>query len=193
MLKLVRTTIAGGLIFLLPLAILAVLVGKIFAAAKKVVEPLSHQLPVQSVAGVSATIVLAIVGLIAVSFMAGVLARTRTAQNLMKQLETQLLGRIPAYGLLKSLGQDLVSPDTQADHPVVIVRFDDAWQIGIRIGDTASGQHTVVFLPDSPTPQSGTVQIVESARVQETDIPLTKAFAALSARGMGLPELVTAA
>lgn len=191
MLKVVQTTIAGGLIFLLPMAVLIFLLGKIVSTAKNMVEPISQQLPVQSVAGVSATILLAILAMIAVSFLAGVFAKTHPAQHMVKQLETHLLGRVPAYGLLKSLSNDLVSPDQEADHPVVLIKFDDAWQIGIRIGDTASGKQTVVFLPDSPTPQSGTVQIVEASRVHDTDIPLTKAFAALSARGMGLPELVT--
>lgn len=191
MLKVVRTTILGGLIFLLPMGILAFILGKIFVTAKKVVQPLSHQLPVQSVAGVSSTILLAVLALVVVSFMAGLFAKTTPAQHIVKQLETHLLGRIPAYGLLKSLSNDVVSGNGKADHPVVLIKFDDAWQIGIRMGDTASGKHTVIFLPDSPTPQSGTVQIVETSRVHETDMTLAKVFAALSARGAGLPEMIT--
>jgi uncharacterized membrane protein len=191
MLKVVRTTILGGLIFLLPMGILAFILGKIVVTAKKVVEPLSHQLPVQSVAGVSSTILLAVLALVVVSFMAGLFAKTNPAQHIVKQLETHLLGRIPAYGLLKSLSNDVVSGNGKADHPVVLIKFDDAWQIGIRMGDTASGKHTVIFLPDSPTPQSGTVQIVETSRVHETDMTLAKVFAALSARGAGLPEMIT--
>jgi len=48
----------------------------------------------------------------------------------------------------------------------------------------------VVFLPSSPAPQSGEVMIVENQRLQDAGIPLAKAFSALSARGMGLGELV---
>jgi uncharacterized membrane protein len=190
MLKLVQTTVIGGLIFLLPLGLLIFLLGKILSTARTMVEPLSRQLPVQSVAGISATILLTIIAMVLVSFIAGIFARTRPAQQLVQQLETHLLGRVPAYGLLKSLSNDLVAPNQEADHPVVLIQFDEAWQLGIKIGDVASGTHTVVFLPDAPTPQSGTVQIVESHRVKPTDIPLTKAFAALSARGMGLAELI---
>jgi hypothetical protein len=58
------------------------------------------------------------------------------------------------------------------------------------MGPTADGTHSVVFIMDSPTPQSGAVMIVETNRVHASDIPLTKAFGALSARGLGLGELV---
>lgn len=190
MLKLLKTTIAGGLIFLLPVAILGFILGKIVVTAEKLAEPISDKLPVSSFAGVSATIILAVLGLIVISFLAGLLAKTRIAQQTMKQLETQLLGRIPAYGLLKSLGTDFVSPEQEADRRVVLVRFDDAWQLAIKIDTAIEGRHTVVFVPDSPTPQSGSVMIVESSRVHETDIPLRKAMSVLAVRGMGLQHLL---
>ena len=56
MLKLLKTTIAGGLIFLLPVAILGFILGKIVVTAEKLAEPISDKLPVSSFAGVSATI-----------------------------------------------------------------------------------------------------------------------------------------
>lgn len=190
MLKVLKTTVSGGLVFLLPLAVLGYLLGKILATAQKIAEPISDKLPVSSFAGISATIIVAVVGLVAVSFLAGLFARTRIAQRAMKELETQLLGRVPAYGLLKSLGNDIVAPEQEAERRVVLVRFDDAWQVAIKIAAATEGQHTVVFVPDSPTPQSGTVMIVESSRVHETEIPLRKAMSALAVRGMGLPELL---
>lgn len=190
MTKLIRTTLTGALVFLLPLGIVAFFVGKILGAAQQLVEPISEQLPVKTVAGVSATILAAIAAIMIVSFLAGLFARSRIARGVVEQMETHLLGRIPAYGLLKSLSNDVIAPGEDADHPVVLVRFDEYWQIGIRIGPTEDGGHMVVFIPDSPTPQSGAVMIVEKARVQDCDLSLAKAFSALSARGMGLGGLL---
>lgn len=190
MLKLVKTTVTGGLIFLLPVAVLLFLLGKIFATAQKIFQPLADRLPVNTIGGISATIVLAVLGIIAVSFLAGLFARTRMAQRAVKELEDRLLGRVPAYGLLKSLSANLVAPEKADEHPVVLVRFDDSWQVGIWIDDVPQGGHTIVFLPDSPTPQAGTVMIVESSRVRPVEIPLAKAFSSLSARGNGLAELL---
>ena len=190
MTKLIRTTLTGALVFLLPIGILAFFAGKILTTANKLVEPISAHLPVKSVAGVSATILLALFGIIAVSFVAGLFAKSRIARSAVEKLETYFLGRLPFYGLLKSLSNDVIAPGETAEHPVVLVRFDDAWQVGVLIGPTMEGTHSVVFIMDSPTPQAGAVMIVEKDRVRATDIPLTKAFGALSARGLGLGELV---
>ena len=191
MMKLIRTTATGAVVFLLPIGILAFFVGKILKTAHKLVEPIAAHLPVKTVAGVSATILVALFGIIAISFLAGLFARSRVARGVVGQIETHFLGRLPVYGLLKSLSNDVIAPGETADHPVVLVRFDDAWQVGILMGPTAEGSHSVVFIMDSPTPQAGAVMIVETERVRATDIPLTKAFGALSARGLGLGELVT--
>jgi hypothetical protein len=98
---------------------------------------------------------------------------------------------LPVYGLLKSLSNDVITPGEPAEHPVVLVRLDDGWQLGVLMGPAAEGTHSVVFMMDSPTPQTGTVMIVEADRVQATHIPLPKAMALLSARGFGLGELVS--
>ena len=188
--KLIRTTVTGALVFLLPIGIIAFFVGKIVNAAQHLVEPISEKLPVKSVAGVSATILVALFAIILVSFVAGLLAQSRVARGVVQQMETHLLGRLPVYGILKSLSNDVIAPGESAEHPVVLVRFDDAWQVAILIGPANGGSHSVVFLPDSPTPQSGTVMIVEKDRVQACDIPLAKMFSTLSARGMGLGNMV---
>lgn len=191
MAKLIRTTLTGAVVFLLPISILAFFAGKILTIVHKLVEPISDHLPLKSVAGVSATVLVALFGIIAVSFIAGLFAKSRIARGAVEKVENHFLGRLPVYGLLKSLSNDVIAPGETAEHPVVLVRLDDAWQVGVLMGPTADGTHSVVFIMDSPTPQSGTVMIVETARVHTTDIPLTKAFSALSARGLGLGELVT--
>lgn len=190
MLKFVRITVTGALVFVLPIGIIAFFAGKIVNAAQDLLAPLSEQLPIKTVAGISAAILVALAGIILVSFLAGLFAQTRIAHGVVAQMEAYLLGRIPAYGLLKSLSSDMIAPEEAAEHPVVMVRFDNAWQVGFLIGPTAEGTHCVVFLPGSPTPQTGTVMIVETERVHEAGIPLAKAFSVLSARGMGLGELV---
>lgn len=188
--QLVRTTLTGALVFILPIGIIAFFAGKIINATRHLVEPISDHLPVKTVYGVSATILVALAGIVIVSFLAGLLAQSRIARRVVEQMEVHLLGRIPAYGLLKSLSNDVIAPGEAAAHPVVLVHFDDSCQIGFLMGPTADGRHRIVFMPDSPTPQSGTVLVMAAERVEETDIPLTKAFSALSARGMGLGELV---
>ena len=86
------------------------------------------------------------------------------------------------------MGTELVGQDEAQKYPVVLVSFDDARQLAIKMGETAGGREVIVFVPDSPTPQTGAVMIVEAHRVTLTDMPVSKAFVALSSRGAGLEE-----
>lgn len=184
----IRTTLSGGFLFLLPIGILAFFIGKVVTTTREILEPVSQQLPFEAVAGVKSTILLAIALIVVLSFLAGFIAKTHWAKILTKQLEDRLLGRIPAYGLFKSMSADLIDGGQTTKHPVVLVNLDDARQLGILMGVTASRQEVIVFIPDSPTPQTGSVLIVNARRVQHTNIPLRKAFAALSERGIGLHQ-----
>jgi len=110
MLKLVRTTVTGALVFLLPLGILAFFVGKIVRAAHTLVEPISKQLPVETVAGVSATILVALFGIVVVSFLAGLLAQSRTERRAPGYLlSTVLVGGVLALLVMQpDLGMSVV-------------------------------------------------------------------------------------
>lgn len=193
MFKFLRTTLVGGFLFLLPIAIIVFFAAKIISAARNVLEPVSRKIPFEPVAGVSAAAVLAVVALVAVSFLAGVLAKTEPARLITRQLEEKLLGRIPAYGLIRSMSSELAGQDEAQKYPVVLVSFDDARQLAIKMGETAGGREVIVFVPDSPTPQTGAVMIVEARRITLTDMPVSKAFVVLSSRGMGLEDHLPAA
>lgn len=193
MFKFLRTTLVGGFLFLLPIGIIAFFVVKIISAARGVLEPVSHKLPFESVGGVSATALLAVAALVTLSFIAGFLAKTGPARLITRHLEERLLGRIPAYGLIRSMSSELVGQDETQKYPVVLVSFDDARQLAIKMGETAGGREAIIFVPDSPTPQTGAVMIVDAHRVTLTDMPVSKAFVVLSSRGMGLEEYLPAA
>ena len=188
--KLIRTTLTGAVVFLLPIGILAFFVGKILTIVHKLVEPISEHLPVKSVAGVSATVLVALFGIIAVSFIAGLFAKSRIARGAVEKVETHFLGRLPVYGLLKSLSNDVIAPDETAEHPVVLVRLDDAWQLGILIGPAAEGTHSVVFVMDSPTPQSGAVMIVGQTACTPPTSRSPRPSAHCRREGLRLGELV---
>lgn len=191
MLKFLRTTLVGGIMFLLPLGVIVVIGAKLVSLTREMIEPIVQKFPYDAFAGVKFEVLVAIAVLVVVSFIAGFAAKTRRAQSFVQKLEDKVLGRVPAYGLLKSLSAEILDAEGQAQRRVVLVRFDDTWQIGVEMGKTGEGAFSVVFLPDSPTPQAGTVIIVESDRVRDSDIPLSKAYSILAARGGGLAELLS--
>ena len=170
MLKLMRTTIIGGIIFLIPVAILVAVIGRGLKISGAIANPVADVLPVSMIGGVAVAHVLAIMLLLLICFLAGLLARLALARKAVDALEVNVLSKIPAYALLKTKTQSMLSPADIEGMSVVIVRFDDLWQIGFEI-ERIEGGKVAVFLPGSPDPWSGSVCIAEADRVTPLDCP----------------------
>ena len=185
-----KTTITGGLVFILPFAVLVVVFGKVASALRPVVHQVAEHVPLETVAGLRMPVLLTIVAILFICFTAGLLAKTRPARMLVGQLESNLLGRVPAYNLLKNISQDIADAEGQSPQNAILVRFDDAWQLGFRIEEIAGSDLVAVFIPDSPTPQTGAVMLVSGDRIKSTDVSMIAAFACLKKRGNGIGNIL---
>jgi uncharacterized membrane protein len=139
------------------------------------------------VGGVAVAEVLAIVLLLLICFMAGLLARLALARKAVDALEANVLSRLPAYALLKTKTQSMLSPDDIEGMSVVVMRFDDSWQIGFEI-ERIEGGKVALFLPGSPDPWSGAVCIVEESRVTPLDLPVAAVAQMVRRLGRGANE-----
>ena len=133
MLKLIRTTVVGGIIFLIPIAIFVAVIGQGLKITGALAKPVADVLPVNVIGGIATAHVLAVALLLLICFMAGLLARLALARNAVDALEANVLVRLPAYALLKTKTQSMLSPEDIEGMSVVVVRFDDLWQIGFEI------------------------------------------------------------
>ena len=101
-----KATIIGGLLFLLPIVLLALVLGKAMHAAAKIAKPAISHLP-PTFLGIGMASLLAALILIAISLGAGLLARTRYGKATLQWFEDSLFGGLPQYQLVKSLGEGL--------------------------------------------------------------------------------------
>jgi uncharacterized membrane protein len=186
MLKPIRTTIIGGIIFLIPIAIF-VAVKQGLKIAGVVAKPLADALPVDMIGGVAVAHALAIALLLLICFTAGLAARLALARRAVGALEANVLSRLPAYALLKAKTQSMLSADDIEGMSVVVVRFDDLWQIGLEI-ERIVGGNVALFLPGSPDPWSGSVCIAEENRVRPLDLPVAAVARMMRRLGRGANE-----
>jgi uncharacterized membrane protein len=82
-------------------------------------------------------------------------ARTTLATRLVGGLEKSVLSNIPGYDLLKQMSSDIAGSADTSQQQVVIVRLDDAIQVGLKIEDIDDGKRLAVFIPDAPIPHTG--------------------------------------
>jgi hypothetical protein len=71
----------------------------------------------------------------------------------------------------------------------VLVETDEGWAIALLVERLPNGFCTV-FLPEAPTPTSGSVRIVEASRVRPLDAPMLSLLACLTRSGSGAGGLV---
>jgi uncharacterized membrane protein len=190
LLQFLRTTLVGGLLFLVPIVVLVVVLGKALAVVHKVVDPLAEHLPVHSIIGLRTPMVLAMGVIVVFCFFAGFFARTVLAQRLVRRLESSVLSNVPGYQLLKGMGESMLGVEKQGAYPVMLVRFDDAWQIGFQVEALENGL-VAVFIPDSPNPQSGSVRLLTADRITPANIPPATALKCLQRLGAGSKALLT--
>ena len=170
----VKATIRGGLLFLVPVAILAMVAGHAFRLAKRAVGPLTRLFPEHTILGATTTSILAVTVLVLVCLLAGLFARTSLGTRMTNWFEESILGGIPQYRVLKSVTEgwaDLEEGNTE----VVLVRADAGWQIGY-VFDRLDGGWLSVFLPQAPTPLSGDFVLLPSDQVKPTQLSLKDAM-----------------
>ena len=183
------TTLVGGLLFLVPLIALAVVLGKALAIASKLVGPLAALLPFHSMLGLNTPVFLALGLIVLFCFLAGLFARRAIAQKAVEGLETAVLSKLPGYVLLKGMSESMLGVEKQGGYPVVLARFDDAWQLGLEIERMENGL-VAVYLPGAPNPQSGTVYFMAAERVTPAGIPLVAVLKCQKRIGAGANALL---
>jgi uncharacterized membrane protein len=185
-----KTTAIGGLIFLLPLAVIGGLLGYVYSVVRVIYEPLKEYLPVSNAAGTALLFLIAIGILIAICFLCGLAARRAIARKFSQQVEKHLVMVFPKYAIYKDIVAGNFGGDAAAPSLVpVSVHFDDVIRIGYEAGRTERGL-VIVYLPGSPDPWTGSVVLVEPDRIQSLEVDFNETTAICERLGRASGELL---
>jgi uncharacterized membrane protein len=186
-----KATIVGGLLFLLPVALILLVLRHAMRVANQVAQPISTLLPDALFSAVLAT-VLAVLLLVLVSFLAGLLARTHIGRRLVRTFERSLLAGVPQYQLVKSMAEGLVQVENAEGVKPALISIEGGWQMGYLLEPLENGWVTV-FLPQAPTPMSGNVMYMPADRVRPLDLSMVKAMAIVKRLGVGSADALRGA
>ncbi|WP_241775668.1 hypothetical protein [Flavobacterium sp. Root420] len=100
-LKIMKATFLGGILFLAPLILLVVIFEKAYNIVQKITLPLVSHLPRIKFLGLAVQELTGIIIIIIIYFLAGILGRTAKAQKLVRKLEDGILSFIPGYSFIK--------------------------------------------------------------------------------------------
>jgi len=183
----VTSTLVGGLLIVVPAYLAVLLLLKGMKSAATLVRPFAALLP----DWVPAENLFSLLLVLIICFIVGVAVRTRSGRAVRERMEVALFGRLPGYGLIKSLTQQLSGVSEETAWTPALIELEDALVPAFIIETLDDGRLTV-FVPSVPTPLAGAVYVLSADRVHILDVPFTQAIRSISRWGSGSSDLVAA-
>lgn len=190
MFKFIKTTVIGGLLFILPLILIIVLIEKAIHLLQGPVQKLLPMFAGFDVAGVTLISLATLLGLIVLCFLAGLLARTAIATRALASVEDKVLGNLPGYQLFKDISTRVAGMDNDGNTQVGLIAEGDGWRLCLIL-DTA-GDWLTIYMPDGG-PAGGTageVRLMPASQVVVTDVTWLPLVASLRRGGRGALDML---
>lgn len=171
--KLIKATLIGGAIFLVPLMILLMVLGKAFQIMLRIALPISEAIGMESIGGIALVNLLAVVLMVASCLLAGMAARSPWGRYCFRALDSKLILFVPGYLFLKGMVSGFSDESGGPPLKPVLVKLDDSTQIGLEVERNENGIVTV-YLPGAPNPWSGTIVLMIAERIEPLDMTLSE-------------------
>ena len=188
--SLVKTTAIGGLVFLLPLVVLAVVFGKAFNIIKTVSMPLANLVSAEKFAGYAVADLITLTVLLVVTLLAGLLARSPVFDNFYKKIDAVILQVFPGYSYIKGMTGSLSDSEAEKSLKPVAAIQDDTVLIGYEVERLSDGW-VAVYLPGAPDTRSGSVAYFTDDRIVPLDTDFADIASCLKTLGRGSSKITT--
>ena len=183
LMKFIKATLAGGLLFLIPVTACAVIGVKVFRFLGSLARPIADLFPVTRVAGIGLATLFTIFLLLLVCLVAGLFVRTRMAKKIIRNLEDNVLIYIPGYSYVRAISTDSLSTAQSSNWKVATIFVDDNEVICFVIDETE--HYCSVFLPAAPMPTSGSVCVRKKENVHYLSLSVREASLLIRQYGKG--------
>lgn len=184
----VRTTLVGGVIFLLPLLMIVVILRSGLRLAEKLSKPVIGWFPALLGDRVAVADLVAVSLLFSVALVAGLVARSAPGQRTMRWFENSLLGSLPQFNFVRGIAESIGEAQKVE---VVLVPADAGWTLAF-IFEPGPGLWQAVFIPGAPEWTSGAVAWAHADNIRPAGITFAQAVMTLRKLGAGSAKIATA-
>ena len=161
--RFIRTAMAGGILFLLPIVILFTVVSKGLEILDTLTQGLDERLDGTIIWGLDGHNLLGIGLLLLICFVVGLLFRINRVKTSVNKFENNVLTYIPGYLLIKSLATEALSDSQEELMQPVLVDSDGTYRLGFMTEQ--NNGYCTVFVPDAPQGNQGELHVVPEATV----------------------------
>lgn len=186
-----KTALLGGVVILLPIAILLFVAKWVFGLVTGLIEPFTSLIQTESKVQAILVDLLVLAILIATCFVIGVFTRTRLGAIVFGAFERWLLQVIPGYKLIKETVTQLFGGKRSPFVAVALVQaFDNPTLMTAFVVARHDNGLVTVFAPTGPNPTTGYIFHLEAHRVHPVAVPVEEAMRSIIACGVGSRNIV---
>ena len=190
--RFLKTSLLGGVVVILPVAILVSVTVWIFDLIASWIQPITNIVIKDTQTNEFIAESFVIILILAACFFVGVLVRTRLGGFFYRQVETRVLRLAPGYSMIKETVLQLFG--SRKDSPFSSVAlaqiFCNSTLATCFITDTHEDGSYTVFVPTGPNPTSGLIYHLEGKYVHPVDIPVQDAMRTIISCGAGSEKLI---
>ena len=187
-----KTSLLGGVVVILPVAILVSVSAWIFDLITSWIQPLTKIVIKDSQINEFIAETLVIILIITICSFVGVLVRTRLGGFFYNQVESRVLRLAPGYSMIKETVLQLFG--SRKDSPFSSVAlaqiFCNSTMATCFITDTHEDGSYTVFVPTGPNPTSGLIYHLQGKYVHPVPIPVQDAMRSIISCGSGSRKLM---
>lgn len=181
----VKTTLTGGVLFLLPFILVITLLKEVFHFLFKISHPISKYLP-EIIFGLDGSNIVAIFLLICICFTGGLLFRTQFVKKFTQKLENNILNLMPGYALIKSITVGTIGENIEHNMSPILIKDDTTWNLAFLVEE--GEKLSTVFIPDAPRHDAGEVKIIETRFIKKINVPANVFSRSIKNYGKGAIE-----
>ena len=189
----IMTSLLGGVIVVLPAAILVVVFGWLFNLITSLIQPLTDLIVARSDLKEVIADGLVIGIILMICFLIGIMVRTKFGKFIYSLVEQRLLKVAPGYNMIKETVFQVLGNKKSPFSSVALAQiFGNETLVTAFITDEhADGSYTV-FVPTGPNPTSGNIFHLKGKYVHPVDVPVEEAMRSIISCGAGSSHLIEA-
>ena len=186
--RFMKTTAIGGLLVIVPIAIILFVLAQIFYGLYSVAQLLIDSLGLQ-INDALILVGIASASLIGLCFLTGLIVQTRIGIALRNWLNRNVSRRIPMYKAISSLTKRFAGLEGNQFAPVEVDLYDsDTRAVGFLI-ELLPDDRCAVFIPSAPVATVGNIYVIPSSKITKLDASVADTLTAVSQWGVDSADL----
>jgi uncharacterized membrane protein len=185
------SAVVGGLLVILPVALLLFTINWVFEMIRGMISPLTDALLTQASLPAYVADLVVIVALVLLCFLVGMIVRTRLGKWLYSVLDSKLLMKAPGYSIIKeTVAQFIGNKKSPFSSAALVQIFGNETMVSAFVTDEHEDGSFTVFVPTGPNPTSGNIYHLPGRFVHPIDTPVDELMRSIISCGAGSSVLV---